>query len=109
MSARATGNLLAALPARLDHEAFETLLSHGSVRFERIVSQGHTSPAEGWYDQDEHEWVLVLEGAGRLLFEDGRVLEMRRGDWVHIPAHVRHKVAWTDPAQPTVWLAVFFA
>jgi cupin 2 domain-containing protein len=109
MSGAGTGNLFASLPARLEAEHFQTLLSHGGVRLERIVSQGHTSPAEGWYDQGEHEWVLVLEGAGRLLFEDGRELEMRRGDWVHIPAHVRHRVAWTDPDRPTVWLAVFYA
>lgn len=109
MSATRSGQLLASLPARLDDEVFETLLSHGSVRFERIVSLGHTAPAEGWFDQDEHEWVMVLEGAGRLRFEDGRELEMRRGDWVNIPAHVKHQVVWTDPDQPTVWLAVFYA
>jgi cupin 2 domain-containing protein len=109
MSTSCTGNLLASLPARLDKEAFETLLAHGNVRVERIVSQGHTAPAEGWFDQHEHEWVLVLEGAGRLRFEDGRELELRRGDYVNIPAHVRHQVVWTDPDRPTVWLAVFYA
>jgi cupin 2 domain-containing protein len=31
---------------------------------------------------------------------------MGPGDHVHIPAHRRHRVEWTDPAQPTVWLAV---
>lgn len=109
MSAAAPSNLFASLPAPSAQEQFLTLLERGSVRIERIVSQGHTAPAEGWFDQDEHEWVLVLEGAGRLLFEDGRELELRRGDYVDIPAHVRHKVAWTDPARPTVWLAVFYA
>lgn len=103
-------NLFAALPARgAAQEQFLTLLERGGVRIERIVSQGHTAPAEGWFDQDEHEWVLVLEGAGRLLFEDGRALELRRGDYVEIPAHVRHRVVWTDPDRPTVWLAVFWA
>jgi cupin 2 domain-containing protein len=104
----AAGNLFASLPARAAQEHFQTLLQRGDVRIERIVSQGHTAPAEGWFDQDEHEWVLVLEGAGRLLFEDGRELELRRGDYVDIPAHVRHRVTWTDPQRPTVWLAVFY-
>jgi cupin 2 domain-containing protein len=31
---------------------------------------------------------------------------MEPGDHVHIPAHRRHRVEWTDPAQATVWLAV---
>jgi cupin 2 domain-containing protein len=109
MDAVAPGNLFASLPVRPAQEQFLTLLERGGVRIERIVSQGHTAPAEGWFDQDEHEWVLVLEGAGRLRFEGGREVELRRGDYVDIPAHVRHQVVWTDPEQPTVWLAVFYA
>ncbi|NML15034.1 cupin domain-containing protein [Azohydromonas caseinilytica] len=109
MSGGPIGNLFASLPQHPASEVFDTLLDHDSVRIERIVSQGHTAPAEGWFDQDEHEWVLVLEGAGRLLFEDGREVELRRGDHLHIPAHVRHKVSWTDPQRLTVWLAVFYA
>ena len=31
---------------------------------------------------------------------------MRPGDYVHIRAHVRHRVAWTDPNRETVWLAL---
>ena len=30
------------------------------------------------------------------------------GDFVHLPAHTRHRVEWTDPAVPTVWLAVYY-
>jgi cupin 2 domain-containing protein len=25
---------------------------------------------------------------------------------VHIPPHARHRVAWTDSQEPTVWLAL---
>ena len=38
----------------------------------------------------------------------GRRDELKPGDYVHIPAHARHRVAWTDAAQPTVWLAVHY-
>jgi cupin 2 domain-containing protein len=31
---------------------------------------------------------------------------MGPGDWLEIPARCRHRVAWTDPNQETVWLAV---
>ena len=27
-------------------------------------------------------------------------------DWVDIPAHRRHRVEWTAPGEPTVWLAL---
>ncbi|TMP37329.1 cupin domain-containing protein [Pseudoalteromonas rubra] len=101
-------NLLSNLPVDLSEEVFQTLLSHEQLKIERIVSQGHTSPPQGWYDQDEHEWVLVLQGAGELTFEDGRVTRLSAGDYLNIPAHCKHKVSWTDPEQETVWLAIFY-
>ena len=102
-------NLLALLPEGLDKELVEELVRHDRVRIERILSKGHTSPDTGWYDQDEHEWVLVLEGAGTIRFEDGDDVPLKKGDCVNIPAHRRHKVVWTDPDRITVWLAVFYA
>ncbi len=78
------------------------------MHIERIVSRGHTSPEKGWYDQQRNEFVLVLKGAARLEFEDGRVENMEPGDWLDIPAHAKHRVAWTDESQETVWLAVHY-
>ncbi|WP_341503934.1 cupin domain-containing protein [Gallaecimonas sp. GXIMD4217] len=101
-------NLFSALPTQLDEERFDELLKADHIRIERILSHGHSSPAEGWYDQDEHEWVLVLAGAGELEFEDGRRVRLERGDHLDIPAHSRHRVSWTEPDQTTIWLAVFY-
>jgi cupin 2 domain-containing protein len=91
-----------------EEESFDELLRAGTVRIERIVSQGHTSPAAGWYDQEDNEWVLVLEGEGRILFEDGREVTLHKGDFHSIPAHEKHKVSWTDPERLTIWLAVHY-
>lgn len=77
------------------------------MRIGRIVSHGHASPDGFWYDQARAEWVVVLKGAARLRFEDG-VLEMRPGSFMNIPAHRKHRVEWTTPCEPTVWLAVFY-
>lgn len=63
-----------------------TLLEAANVRIERIVSHGHASPEGFWYDQEQHEWVIVLKGAARLRFEDG-IVEMMPGDFINIPAH----------------------
>ncbi len=101
-------NLFGNLPTDLSNEVFEDIIRAQSVRIERIVSKGHTSPATGWYDQEEHEWVVVLKGKATLEFEDGRVYHLSPGDYVNIPAHARHKVAWTDPDNVTIWLAVFY-
>ena len=102
-------NLFADLPHRLPDELVTTLLDGGIVRIERIVSHGHASPSGFWYDQGQAEWVVVLKGAAKLRFEgDELPLEMKPGDFVHIPAHRKHRVEWTTPDEPTVWLAVHY-
>ena len=100
-------NLLSNLPQNLPEELFTTLLQAPGIHIERIVSHGHQSPAGFWYDQPENEWVVVLKGAARIEFEDG-TLEMRTGDYTNIPAHRKHRVAWTTPDEPTVWLVVYY-
>src|SRR2546421_382630 len=100
-------NLLRDLPGGAA-EIIETLLQTPALRIERFVSHGHASPEGSWYDQDEAEWVLLLSGAARLRFADEpEARALAPGDHLHIAPHRRHRVDWTDPTQPTVWLAVF--
>ena len=99
-------NLFADIPADVPEELIQPLLSTSNVRIERIVSLGHASPAGFWYDQGTHEWVLLVQGAARLMFEGGEAIDLRPGSFVNIPAHRRHRVEWTDPTQPTIWLAI---
>jgi cupin 2 domain-containing protein len=102
-------NLFAELPPHLPDELFTTLLDAANVRIERIVSLGHASPEGFWYDQDQHEWVIVLKGVARLGFEDEeQPVEMKTGDFLNIPAHKKHRVEWTTPDEPTIWLAVHY-
>jgi len=100
-------NIFTELPSDLPEELFTKLLQAPGIRIERIVSQGHCSPDGFWYDQDQAEWVLVLKGAARIQFAD-RVLELLPGNFVNISAHQRHRVAWTTPDEPTIWLAVHY-
>jgi cupin 2 domain-containing protein len=92
-------------PKHLPDELLTTLLEAANARLERIVSHGHASPAGFLYDQDQNEWLVVLMGATRLCFEDG-IVKMKPGDFINIPAHQRHRVEWTTPDEPTIWLAV---
>lgn len=101
------GNLFSNIPSSLPEELLESFLSHTNVRIERIVSQGHSSPKDFWFDQSEHELVVVLRGAARLQFEDGEV-EMKAGSFLEIPAHQRHRVEWTTPDERTIWLAIHY-
>jgi len=101
------GNLLADVPAGAADEIFQPLLERAGLKIERIVSNGQASPPGFWYDSPQDEWVLLVSGSAALELEaDPALRRMQPGDWLHLPAHCRHRVAWTDPAQPTVWLAV---
>ncbi|HEY4745105.1 MAG TPA: cupin domain-containing protein [Desulfuromonadaceae bacterium] len=100
-------NMFANLPDALPDEVFETIAEAGRVRIERIVSHGQATPAEEWYDQGWDEWVLLLAGgAGVLLEGEDEPRPLGPGDYLMIPAHCRHRVAWTAPTERTVWLAV---
>ena len=101
-------NIFNLIPDDLEKEDFKELLGTENIRIERIISKGHTSPENGWYDQKENEWVIVLKGSGTILYEDGSEINLKTGDYINIPSHVRHKVSWTDPDNPTIWLAVFY-
>jgi cupin 2 domain-containing protein len=88
-------------------ERMETLLARSGLRIERIVSSGQASPAGFWYEQADAEWVVLLSGEALLRFEDEiEARRLRAGDWLYIEPQRRHRVDWTDPAAPTVWLAV---
>jgi len=102
-------NLLRDLPEARAAEIAERLAGGAAVRIERIVSHGQASPPGFWYDQDEAEFVVLLAGAARLRFADGEVVALGPGDWLDIAPHHRHRVEWTQPDAPTVWLAVFFS
>ena len=102
-------NIFDALPKTLAGEAFEEILRRPGLRLERIVSKGHATPAGEWYDQEEHEWVLLLAGSAGLRIEGKEeVIVMRPGDYLDLPAHVRHRVEWTESTRETIWLALHF-
>ena len=102
-------NLLAELPRDLAAEQFQPLISAQGVRIERIVSLGHSSPSGFWYDQEQHEAVLLIQGAARLRFaDDADPIDLVPGTLVNIPAHKRHRIDSTDPTQPTIWLAIHY-
>jgi cupin 2 domain-containing protein len=102
-------NLLTDLPDASAGEVFETLLEAGDMRIERIVSEGQSTPAGEWYDQDRDEWVMLLKGGAGLLFEgESEVHVMHPGDALHIPPHKRHRVEWTGKDGKTIWLAVHY-
>jgi cupin 2 domain-containing protein len=109
MKTDAFNHLWADIPNSLPQELFQTLLESPHVRIERIVSRGHCSPEGFWYDQPQHEWVMLLAGAARLRIEGAEPIDLTPGAFLNLPAHQRHRVEWTHPDEPTIWLAVHYS
>jgi cupin 2 domain-containing protein len=103
------GNIFAGITPDPAGEQFTDLLAAPNMKIERIVSPPHSGQPGRWYDQDQAEWVLVIQGSAALRFE-GESLPRRleAGDFVHIAARTRHRVEWSDPLRPTIWLAVHY-
>lgn len=103
-------NLFENVPTGSSQELFDTLVSNPAVTIKRIISTGQASPKDFWYDQLEHEWVVVLSGQASLEFQDQKeLMYLACGDYVHIAPHRKHRVHSTSADEPTIWLAVFFS
>ncbi len=103
-----TGSLFQDLPTDAAEEVFDTLITANGVTIERIVSTGQATPPGDWYDQGEHEFVVVLAGRAWVRLEaEASDRELAPGDWLWLPARCRHRVTRTTADPATVWLAVF--
>lgn len=100
-------NLFSFFHTDTDGEKTDVLYGDSSVRIERIVSSGQVSPDGFWYDQDEDEWVTVLQGEGRIQYPDGEEVRLLQGDYLLLPAGKRHRVSYTSTTPPCIWLCVF--
>ncbi|GAB3995066.1 cupin domain-containing protein [Spirosoma daeguense] len=103
------GDLATAIPSPLPEELVDVLIDNPNVRIERIVSRGHASPDDFWYDQTENEWVVLLTGEAILELENvADAIHLKAGMYINLPAHLKHRVAWTAPDVTTIWIAVFY-
>jgi predicted metal-dependent hydrolase len=101
-------NLFRTIPAARAAEVFETIIQNKGLTLERIISHGQATPAGEWLSQERDEWVLLARGQARLRFEKEGEISLEPGDYVHIPAGTSHRVEWTDPEIPSIWLALHY-
>ena len=100
-------NLFAPIHGDLSAELSQEIVNRCGVKIERIFSKGHRSPEGFWYDQAWDEWVLLVKGNAGLQIEgQSEIVRLHPGDHLLIPARTRHRVAWTDKKNDTLWLAV---
>ena len=101
-------NLFENIPSSIPEELFEEIDSNAEIKIERIISDGHNSPPDFWYDQDKNELVFLLSGSGVIEFEDGRKVKLNTGDYLKINAHEKHRVTETSASTKTIWLAIHY-
>ena len=88
-------------------EKFFEIFKNETIKIEKIVSNGQKSPDNFWYEQEQSEFVLLLEGFAILEFED-KEIELKKGDCLNIKAMQKHRVKFTSLDESTVWFAVFY-
>jgi cupin 2 domain-containing protein len=93
------------------NEQFFDLINSKNVRIEKIVSNGQKSEDNFWYDQDENEFVIILQGDAILEIQENNEIKevnLNVGDYLNIPAKQKHRVKYTNEHEITIWLAVFY-
>ncbi len=53
-------NIYENIPESLPQELVEVISGKDNVRIERILSRGHATPDNYWYDQKQNEYVILL-------------------------------------------------
>ncbi|MDJ0843827.1 cupin domain-containing protein [Crocosphaera sp.] len=95
------------LPSNLNNqEFFETIINNNNIKVERIISTGQITPDGTWYDQEQDEWVILLQGEATLLYVDDSSIHLTPGDYLFIKAHEKHRVICTSSDPPCIWLAI---
>lgn len=89
------------------NELVEVITETSGGRVELIVSSGQVSPPGFIYEQDEDEWVMVLQG-NAILEAKGKLHELGAGDSIFLPKRTKHRVVFTSTKPVCLWLAVFW-
>ena len=90
-----------------NNEEFIKILRDKNIRIERIVSNGQISDENFWYNQDENEFVLLLDGEAILEFEN-REITLKKGDFIDIKSRTKNRIKYTYLDEPTIRLAIFY-
>jgi cupin 2 domain-containing protein len=99
-------NMFSKLPDATQKEIVQVLLEQKNITIERIMTRGQTT---NWSCQKRAEWVLLLKGEAKILFQkDNRLVELREGDILEIKPNQIHRVEWTDEGEDCVWLAIHY-
>jgi cupin 2 domain-containing protein len=101
-------NIFHLLPAESsEDEFFEVLLKNENVKIERIISRGQVTALDIWLEEEQNEWVCLIQGCSKIEFQNIGTMNLNSGDYMLIPAKTKHRILYTSAAPPCVWLAVY--
>ena len=98
-------NFIDYIPNDSTNEIFQTIVKNDNIKIERIISYGQTTPKDFWYNQDEDEFVYIVQGDAKIKYNNGTIHTLNTNDSLYIKAHQKHQVVYTD--NPTIWLTIF--
>lgn len=101
-------NIYENIPSKIPQELFEIIAENDDIKIERIISEGHSTPDDFWYDQEKNEFVILLKGSAEVQFENDRIVKLTEGDYLLIKKNEKHRVSLTDKNVKTIWLAVHY-
>ncbi len=101
-------NIFTNIPLTIKEELFEKLINGKNFFLERIISDGHASPENFWYDQEQNEFIMLLSGGAELFYDNGKSFKLKPGDYMIIPSHQKHRVNKTSVNEKTIWLALHY-
>lgn len=103
-------NLFEDIKIDKNSEEFIDILNKTNIRIQRIVSNGQASKEGFWYEQEENEFVTILEGEAILEFanKDKEDIILKKGDFYNIEVKEKHRVKYTSIEETTIWLAIFY-
>ncbi|BAQ65925.1 cupin domain-containing protein [Geminocystis sp. NIES-3709] len=94
-------NLFHNIPFLVEEEDFSELLNYRNVVIERIVSSDR--PDNKVYNQEQDEWVILIEGEAQLKINDD-IVNLKAWDYLFISAQTPHQVLTTS--RNCIWLAI---
>ena len=89
-----------------EEEQFDWLMKGKHYRIDRIISSGHSYPHGFWYDQEDDEWIFLVQGEATLEIE-GELRDMKAGDYLFLPKNCKHRVEKTSVEPVCIWLCFF--
>lgn len=96
------------LQEKISKEIFEEIANGSSFRMERIISPHMPNGASKWYEQEEHELVILLQGVAKIEYENSDIITLKQGDYITIKPMNKHRVYYTSKEPLAIWLTIHY-